>query len=327
MSIPWEASKRFGRPSSRARVNATRSNAVEPLVWQLSQSLTAPDLSARRWASIPRTTSRRPTMSSLAADDWRSDSSRRMLDQRSRPLMPLPAGSKSARTSPPSRSPTSRSVSVRPVSRLDETQSNHPLRLRGVAGGAGDGVEVQRGVRQPGRVERRGGRVAADAGRADQFGAGAALHVVGAVAIRAERGVEVIAGRAGLAVHAPGVGRENLRVTGAARRAGERREALLRRHLVGAVAVGAPRGALGPGAQQREVDAPLGLAQLVGVAAGAGAAAAMARLPCSAGTGGVRAGREPGVAIGAGVVGVHGSPELGRVHREFHRRCRPGAGA
>ena len=154
---------------------------------------------------------------------------------------------------------------------LDETQGDHPLRLRGMAGGAGDGAQVQGSVRQPGRMNRHGGRMTADAGRADLFGVAAALHIVGAVAIRAQRGVEVIAGRAGLAVHAPAVGGKNLRVAGAARRAGERREALLRRHLVGAVAVGAPRSALDAGAQQREVHAPLGLAHLVVVAAGAGA--------------------------------------------------------
>ena len=246
--------------------------------------------------------------------------------------MPLPAGSKAARTSPPSRSTTSRSVSVRPVP--SSTRRSATTRSACGAWQAAQETAPRCSVAfgSHAGVERRGGRVAADAGRADQFGAGAALHVVGAVAIRAERGVEVIAGRAGLAVHAPGVGRENLRVAGAARRAGERREPLLRRHLVGAVAVGAARRALGPGAQQREVDAPLGLAQLVGVAAGAGAdgrdGAVAARRRRA---GGVRARREPGVAVGAVVVRVHGGLELGRVDREFHRRAvralqRQGAG-
>ena len=240
-------------------------------MWQLSQSRTAPDLSARRWASMPRTTSRRPTMSSFSAEASRRDSSRRIVDQRSRPLMPLPAGSNAARTSPPMQVADLALGERAARVLLDQAQGNHPLGLRGVAGGAGDGVQVERRVRQPDGVDRHGGRVTADAGRADQFGPGAALHVVSAVAIRAERGVEVIAGRAGLAVHAPAVGREHLargRCGTACRRASRSAPSAPPRGRCGSRCT--PE-RLGPGAQQREVNAPLGLAQLVGVAAGAGA--------------------------------------------------------
>ncbi len=87
----------------------------------------------------------------------------------------------------------------------------------------------------------------------------------------AERRVEVAAAEAGLAVHAPRVRRNDVAMAAPARSPGERRVALLRRHRMGAVAIGAARRALHSGGEQDEVHASLDLPHLVAVAAGAGA--------------------------------------------------------
>ena len=247
MSIPGAPSKRFGRPSSRARLSATRSNGRGA---GLVAALAGPDRAGLVGEAVrvdargrPRAGRRRPASPRRPGGATRAGA---CADHRSRPLMPLPVGSNAARAVAAEQVADLALGERAARALLDEAQRDDPLAP------AGRGRRRRR--RRRGAARRSGATsawIASAVGwqprQAARTSSGrrAALHVVGAVAVRAERGVEVLAGRAGLAVHAAAVGGEDLRVAGAARRAGQRREPLLRRDLVGAVAVGAPRGARG----------------------------------------------------------------------------------
>ena len=130
-----------------------------------------------------------------------------------------------------------------PAARLGQPQRDHPLRGRRVAGGAGD---RRRGAAPAFGSQASCARAAPwwQPSQAARTSAGEALPLTSWARWQSEQsGASRCCSRgARLAVHAAGVGREDLLVAAAAGRAGERRVALLRRDGVGAVAVACTRG-------------------------------------------------------------------------------------